>query len=508
MQPGLSPSVVNAAHSAALAALADGEVALAGSLEAMLRRYVRVAVTSFRRAALVVTAAAAEDWTPPTYHLPITSDLIDATALNGDLEEITKAYRAEVAGSVGHEMGQALGIAFDQRNRLIDGVIASQSGMKITTAPAGLVGPMMTSLQASYDAGDSIQKAARDMRAAGYAHSQAAAERIARTETIRVSNAASLAAVKTGTDLGYKVWMTSMDGRQRAEHGAADGQVVSIDGVFDVGGEALEYPGDDAGSAWNVVNCRCTVGYQDSPSVNVIAGGMSMATVETTAPSDAPAVGGQWSGVIAQEGVDTGDGRRIEKGALNWRELPLTLMAQHTTPDFGGHAEAQVAGRIDTLTRNGDNIDGVGVFDTGEWGAETERMVADGMLKGISIDLAINKAEILPDPDISDEIEAMFMGTLNVLDGTILGATIVPFPAFENATIAIVAGAAMHLSRPRKVDGQMVVSFYMPFAAPPPPAAPAKPDPMQAMQDAMDGVDSAMDALHAAHAAAMKGAGA
>ncbi len=27
---------------------------------------------------------------------------------------------------------------------------------------------------------------------------------------------------------------------------------------FIVGGEQLQYPGDPAGSAWNVISCRCT----------------------------------------------------------------------------------------------------------------------------------------------------------------------------------------------------------------------------------------------------------
>lgn len=212
------------------------------------------------------------------------------------------------------------------------------------------------------------------------------------------------------------------------------------------------------------------------------------------------AVGAAWAGPIAMEGVDTGDGRRIEPGALNWRELPLTLMAQHSTPDFGGHAEAQVAGRIDALARNGENIIGNGVFDTGEWGAETQRLVNEGMLKGVSIDLAINEAEVIPAPDAQDEIEAMLMGTLNVLDGTILGATIVPFPAFENATIAIVAGAAMRLGHFRTdADGRSLASFYMPFGGSASgvfaPAPGEEDDPNDPANDAAEAIKDITDAV-------------
>jgi hypothetical protein len=34
-----------------------------------------------------------------------------------------------------------------------------------------------------------------------------------------------------------------------------------MDATFDVGGEALLYPGDPSGSAANTVQCRCTVAF-------------------------------------------------------------------------------------------------------------------------------------------------------------------------------------------------------------------------------------------------------
>lgn len=223
---------------------------------------------------------------------------------------------------------------------------------------------------------------------------------------------------------------------------------------------------------------------------------------DAPAPEDIAAGGAKWSGVIAQEGVDTGDGRRIEAGALKWRALPLTLMGQKTTPEFGGHTDAGVCGRIDDITRNGENIVAGGVFDTGAWGADIERMVRDGMLKGVSVDLAVDEAEVEEDPAIEDPMEAYFMGTLVVKSGTILGATVVPFPAFENASIAIIAGAAMTLRNARRdADGTMIVSFFMPFAPdmPPADAAPTdappaqKADPDQGEDDAVDAAMSAVE---------------
>ena len=51
--------------------------------------------------------------------------------------------------------------------------------------------------------------------------------------------------------------MTSMDGRERAWHGAANGQEVDFDKPFLVDGEYMQRPGE--GSARNVVNCRCSM---------------------------------------------------------------------------------------------------------------------------------------------------------------------------------------------------------------------------------------------------------
>lgn len=55
-----------------------------------------------------------------------------------------------------------------------------------------------------------------------------------------------------------KEWLTSIDGRERPEHAAANGQIVAQQDAFTVGGERLMYPGDPAGSPWNTINCRCT----------------------------------------------------------------------------------------------------------------------------------------------------------------------------------------------------------------------------------------------------------
>jgi len=83
------------------------------------------------------------------------------------------------------------------------------------------------------------------------------ANRIARTEIVTASSQSRLLGAKaTGLELN-KVWITSIDGRERESHRYADGQIQKIDVDYIVGGERVRYPSDPRSSAKNRVNCRC-----------------------------------------------------------------------------------------------------------------------------------------------------------------------------------------------------------------------------------------------------------
>ena len=99
------------------------------------------------------------------------------------------------------------------------------------------------------------------------------AELIARTETGRAANLGSVVgAVSTGlvTD---KMWISTIDSRTRRtppaefDHLEMDGVTIPMDDYFTLyskngGAELMLHPCDDNGSAANVCNCRCTIGYQ------------------------------------------------------------------------------------------------------------------------------------------------------------------------------------------------------------------------------------------------------
>jgi hypothetical protein len=145
----------------------------------------------------------------------------------------------------------------------------------------------------------------------------------------------------------------------------------------------------------------------------------------------AAAAGGEiaWEGEIAFEGVDTSDDRRIAPGALVWRELPLSLMAQTETAP--GHDGARLAGRIDAIERrDGGVIFASGAF-VGEYGVEIASMVETEALRGVSVDMAVLEYEIEPSEEAADDegdgdaLDLLFgpTGTFVVLSGEIMGAT-------------------------------------------------------------------------------------
>jgi len=84
---------------------------------------------------------------------------------------------------------------------------------------------------------------------------------IAKTETHTAAVKAIDDSVQTTRIDFQRDWIATMDERTREDHSAADGQVRGMKDEFNVGGEGLMFPGDPMGSAENVINCRCVLGY-------------------------------------------------------------------------------------------------------------------------------------------------------------------------------------------------------------------------------------------------------
>lgn len=82
------------------------------------------------------------------------------------------------------------------------------------------------------------------------------AETIARTTSTQGINQGQQYAMKDN-DVEENEWLTQRDGNVRESHSDADGQIRALTEPFDIGGYSLSFPGDPAGPAEEVVNCRC-----------------------------------------------------------------------------------------------------------------------------------------------------------------------------------------------------------------------------------------------------------
>ena len=105
------------------------------------------------------------------------------------------------------------------------------------------------------------------------------ASRIARTELVNASNLGSLIGAAETQEPLLKVWLSTRDSRTRRDTPGGtyppgrfdhygkfptgpDGEKQELNDKFTKTGESLSHPGDYAGSAGNVINCRCTMFYE------------------------------------------------------------------------------------------------------------------------------------------------------------------------------------------------------------------------------------------------------
>ena len=81
----------------------------------------------------------------------------------------------------------------------------------------------------------------------------------AETESTKVDNWGMLEGFKEDPNTEIKGWNCQLLATSRDDHVQTDGQERKLDEPFDIGGEPLMFPGDAAGSAGNVCNCRCSM---------------------------------------------------------------------------------------------------------------------------------------------------------------------------------------------------------------------------------------------------------
>lgn len=142
-----------------------------------------------------------------------------------------------------------------------DGVIAQWLRRHAAAAAKSIVDTFRKTLAGiiadAFNDGVNERETGRRIRTRAPEISRTAAERIARTETHTASERGSYDAAKaSGLDM-VKEWASAEDQRTRQSHAEADGQIKEMDQPFEVGSEALQFPGDPSAHIREIVNCRC-----------------------------------------------------------------------------------------------------------------------------------------------------------------------------------------------------------------------------------------------------------
>lgn len=148
--------------------------------------------------------------------------------------------------------------------------------------------------------------------------------------------------------------------------------------------------------------------------------------------------------LVIPEGLESGDGRIFEKGAIEVRDLPLPLLWQIKTGS--GHDGSVVVGRIDHMEQTDQGIgNAYGVFDTGTYGKEAERLVREGFIRGVSADMDKFEAqeeeaeEAAADAETGEKPKQLKKDRIVINKARVMAVTIVPKPAFQECQISLAA---------------------------------------------------------------------
>ena len=148
--------------------------------------------------------------------------------------------------------------AFDARKQSVSQWVADRTSFweqRVNSETAKL---LAEELADGVEAGESIRDLQKRVEKVFKFNNEVRSEMIARTESLTAANQGHLEVYRQSGVVDEKMWLATLDGRERPEHHEANRQVVALDAKFSVGGEALDAPGL-GGSAGNVINCRCTV---------------------------------------------------------------------------------------------------------------------------------------------------------------------------------------------------------------------------------------------------------
>jgi hypothetical protein len=291
------------------------------------------------------------------------------------------------------------------------------------------------------------------------------------TASINVAN--EVAGVDSKQEGLFKVWVSMEDEVVRPTHAAADGQRRRLGETFTVGGHDMIRPGDLRAPIEEWANCRCllaVVADVDEVAAALVTEDAAPLVAATTPtgvdmadddfedefapldPEDRVEIDEPvpfW-GVLAPEGVESGDGRRFSKDSLRSRPLPLPMAFQKV--NLQGHDGSVRVGNMERVWRREGLTYYTGHFlTTVEEVDEVVGMMAEsGGRMGVSVDADDGAMEMVhreSGDTLTDLMDGMDPDSEMALDpddfvteftsARVCGATVCNIPAFHEAFIAL-----------------------------------------------------------------------
>jgi HK97 family phage portal protein len=189
--------------------------------------------------------------------------IFDPSFWEQETREFVSGLYESVVTVAGARVAERFGISFDVEAAFAQEFVAARSNQLSGKVTATTYDAIKAEMAEGVGLGEDIPTIAKRIQEVFAQATKMRSTRIARTEVISAFNGSSTEVMRNlGQEMvGGQEWIATVDGRVRASHAEADGQVVALGQMFMVGGYSLEYPGDPAGPSSEVVNCRCTVAF-------------------------------------------------------------------------------------------------------------------------------------------------------------------------------------------------------------------------------------------------------
>lgn len=180
------------------------------------------------------------------------------------------------------------------------------------------------------------------------------AKRIVRTEGHRITETAAFHAQEKAVDRGadlVKIWDASLDARTRDSHVKVDGEIREVRKRFSNG---LMYPGDSAGKASEVINCRCRSRTDARWALDAESTKMLGDTSKMT-PKQREAIAKKLG--IPEENLDLYSGEIVPINAKNYADFKerYNKYWRYEGSALQKEAEARIAGYGKSSTKSLDN---------------------------------------------------------------------------------------------------------------------------------------------------------